>query len=238
MGSTADQAQTQLALPVFPRAVLLFARAPRVEQEVKPFGPRGEEIHRALLVAVLTAIRGLPLDVDLVLAGDQERELRPIVRQMIEESRRVGDVPVFGDGFGSRFLCAVDGAIGLGYGHLVVVGGDIAEIRLRHLMRAFSLLAEGDPVIVGPSPDGGFYLLGFSSPPNRILREIPWRGPRALNALLGRCEETHVKPAFLEQVADVDDAGAIEGLRTRLNRLQPAGDLCRTISRVVDSVGL
>ncbi len=60
MGSAADHVHTQLTLPILPRAALLFARAPRVEQEVKPFGPRGEEIHRALLVAVLTAIRGLP----------------------------------------------------------------------------------------------------------------------------------------------------------------------------------
>ncbi len=238
MGSAADHVHTQLTLPILPRAALLFARAPRVEQEVKPFGPRGEEIHRALLVAVLTAIRGLPPDVDLVLAGDQERELRPVVRQIVEESRGVKDVPVFGDGFGARFRCAVDGTIGLGYGHVVVVGGDIAEIRLRHLMRAFSLLAEGDPLIVGPSPDGGFYLLGFSFSPNRILMNIPWRGTKALHALLGRCDETGVRPTLLEQVADVDNAAAIECLRTRLHRLQPGGDLCRVISRVADSVGL
>ena len=229
---------TQLTLPLLPRAVLLFARAPSAESAIKPLGTRGQEIHRAVLVSVLPALRGLPPDVDLVLAGDQERGLRPVVRQVVGGERCLADVPVFGDGFGARFRCAVDGALGLGYAHVIAVGGDIAEIRVRHMTRALSLLAEGEALVIGPSPDGGFYLLGFCSSPAKLLRSIPWRGPRALRALLQRCTEEGQRPVLLEPLADLDDAESVETLRGRLGRLQPASDLYRLLSRILDSVGL
>lgn len=228
----------QLPLPFLPQALVLFARPPRVEQQVKPLGARGEEIHRAVLTTVLTAVRGLAPDVDLVLAGDQERDLLPIARQIVGEERRIAGVPVFGDGFGARYRSALEGTIALGYGPVVILAGDVADLRVRHLVRALALLADGDPLVLGPATDGGLYLLGLSKAPGALLERIPWRGPRVAYTLRDRATELGIPVTMLEPLGDVDDAAAVRALRVRLQRLQPNHDLTRTVVRVLDSVGV
>src|SRR4051812_23555034 len=72
-------------------------------------------------------------------------------------------VPQGGTGFGPRLEAAMRAAFAGfpgGAGPLVVVGTDVPGLAAAHLARALSLLEEdADRVVLGPSPDGGFYLL-------------------------------------------------------------------------------
>src|SRR5215213_6282018 len=71
----------------------------------------------------------------------------------------VRHVPQMGDGFGSRLEKAMTRSLGSFSGPLLVVGTDVPGLAARHLAQALSLLAEDpDRVVLGPSPDGGFYL--------------------------------------------------------------------------------
>lgn len=70
-----------------------------------------------------------------------------------------------GSGFGPRLERALGAAFERGEGPVLVVGTDVPGLDARHLARALeSLAADPDRVVLGPSPDGGFYLLAASRP--------------------------------------------------------------------------
>ncbi len=96
-------------------------------------------------------------------------------------------------------------------GPRVLVGADIPHLTTTHIAAAFDALS-GQDAVLGPAPDGGFWLIGLA--PRRRLRRgtlsgVRWSSPharadtrRALAAAgLGRVVET----ACLD---DVDDAAA------------------------------
>jgi glycosyltransferase A (GT-A) superfamily protein (DUF2064 family) len=221
----------QLTLPFLPRAVLLFGRAPDVESEVKPLGNRGLDIHRAMLHATLTAIRGLDREVDLLLPGDQEDGLLQQVIPVLGSSRKIRSVPIFGDGFGPRLTGAIAGIRALGYASLVVVPGDVAELRLRHLHRALGLLGDGIPAVLGPARDGGVYLLGLSISASEVLRRVPWRSPGVRLAIEHNLRARGHEWVCLDPLSDVDHPRALLELNRRLQRRQPDHELARLLAQ-------
>jgi len=225
----------QLTLPFLPRAVLLFCRAPQVEAQVKSWGAQSEDIHRTIVQSTLVAIRGIDADVDLILPGDQERGLRQVVEPVIGRSRRIRVVPVFGDGFGARLICAIAGVQALGYAPVVAIPGDVAELRPRHLHRAFALLGDGVPVVLGPARDGGLYLLGLCVPPMKLLRKVPWRSRTVRATVESNIRELGYERVILDPLADVDHPKGLRELHRRLMRRQPDHELVHLLSQAAEA---
>jgi glycosyltransferase A (GT-A) superfamily protein (DUF2064 family) len=108
-----------------------------------------------------------------------------------------------------------------------------AEARVRHAgvrMRDARVEARGRPwadpppcdLVLGPSPDGGYYLLGVrrtASPSGWDPRQdglfagIPWSTDQVSSLTLQRAEAAGLQYRTLEPLADVDDAGMIKGRR-------------------------
>jgi 2-phospho-L-lactate guanylyltransferase (CobY/MobA/RfbA family) len=115
----------------------------------------------------------------------------------------VEHLPQRGDDFGTRLegACA---AVGRRRGPLVVVGTDVPGLADRHLREALDLLA-GDPrrVVLGPSPDGGVYLLAAAAalPP---LGEVRWCRPTTLADLTRILVAAGREVVLLEPLADLD----------------------------------
>ena len=91
-------------------------------------------------------------------------------------------------------------------GPVLLIGSDIPAIRRHHLARAFDALGPADAVI-GPAPDGGYWLIGVRSRhilPHHAFRGVRWSGPHArsdtLNTLPG------LRIATAAELADVDTA--------------------------------
>ena len=95
-------------------------------------------------------------------------------------------------------------------GPVVIVGSDIPAITARHITRAFRALAQND-VALGPSPDGGYWLIGFRARPAVTFRGVRWSSPHAL-ADTRRALPPGVRVAILETLADVDDGAALAAL--------------------------
>jgi rSAM/selenodomain-associated transferase 2/rSAM/selenodomain-associated transferase 1 len=69
-------------------------------------------------------------------------------------------VPQMGDGIWERMADAIARAIAAGAGRVVLIGSDIPGIDERLLRSAFGALNTSD-LVLGPSCDGGFHLIGF-----------------------------------------------------------------------------
>jgi rSAM/selenodomain-associated transferase 1 len=104
-------------------------------------------------------------------------------------------------------------------GHVAacVLNADSPTLPTRLLVQAArALTGPDDAVVIGPSTDGGYYLLGVRRAHRRLFEEIDWSTPRVLDQTLQRAAELDLRVTILEEWYDVDDAAALERLRTDL----------------------
>jgi 2-phospho-L-lactate guanylyltransferase (CobY/MobA/RfbA family) len=115
-------------------------------------------------------------------------------------------VPQAGDGFGERLERALHGALErAGRGPVLVVGSDVPGLGPRHLADALAHLAD-DPrrVVLGPSPDGGFYLIAAAAPIPGLAGAARWCRRDTLAALRRSLAAGGREVVLLEPLADLD----------------------------------
>ena len=117
----------------------------------------------------------------------------------------VEHIPQAGSDFGSRLEGAVRNAFARGAGSLLIVGTDVPGLAGRHLDRALALLSEDpDRVVLGPSPDGGLYLLGLRRPVEGLGTASRWCRRDTLRGLLRTLRAAGRPVVLLEPLADLD----------------------------------
>lgn len=91
-------------------------------------------------------------------------------------------------------------------GPAVLIGSDIPGVTRQHIESAFGALGESASVI-GPAPDGGFWLVGLAHPrraPKGLFKDVPWSAPDTLL----RTRPTLPSPLTdIDTLTDVDTAG-------------------------------
>lgn len=121
------------------------------------------------------------------------------------------NVPQPGSEFGSRLEQAMLGAFERGSGPLLIVGTDVPGLASRHLDRALSLLADDpDRVVLGPSPDGGFYLLASSRPIPGLATAARWCRRDTLRSLLASLRALGRPVVLLDTLEDLDRPADLE----------------------------
>lgn len=111
--------------------------------------------------------------------------------------------PQRGADLGSRLAAAFAARFGDGAERVVLVGSDCPGLRPRHLRAAQAALAEA-PVVLGPSADGGYWLVAQRAPGVDLFSEIPWSVATTLAATRSRLEALGVEWSELETLADID----------------------------------
>ena len=99
-----------------------------------------------------------------------------------------------------------------GRGPIIIVGTDIPAIEPAHIRDAFRRLAGSDAVF-GPTPDGGYWLVGLRRSP-RILKpfaDVRWSSEHALADTARNLAGFDIARAAL--LADVDDAAEWQAVR-------------------------
>lgn len=101
---------------------------------------------------------------------------------------------------------------------VAAVGSDHPDLPLERVEAAFAALRRGHPMVLGPSRDGGYYLVGLHTETidRRLFSEIEWSTAGVLAATLARARELALDPLLLPEEADVDRPEDLEALVTRL----------------------
>tara|TARA_Y100000588_G_scaffold394957_1_gene518657 strand:- start:7654 stop:8265 length:612 start_codon:yes stop_codon:yes gene_type:complete len=105
---------------------------------------------------------------------------------------------------GHRMRTAVRGALDRGAESVILLGGDCPYVSLPLLLRASNSLEIHD-VVVGPSLDGGYYLLGMNQLQSKLFVNIPWSTSNVLPITLKRIKSMGLTSEVLEPLEDVDD---------------------------------
>lgn len=118
-----------------------------------------------------------------------------------------------GDDFGERLSHAVEDLLRIGFYSVCLIDSDSPMVPQRTYKRAMELLAKsGDRVVLGPSDDGGYYLIGLKRLHPRLFEEIDWSTERVLAQTKARAAEIGLPVESLPTEFDVDDGAGLRRL--------------------------
>lgn len=117
-------------------------------------------------------------------------------------------VPQTGGDLGMRMRAAFRHAFAAGAGKAVLIGSDIPGIDSKLLADAFAAL-QNSAVVIGPSHDGGYYLIGICADiADRLypllFAGIAWSTPAVFAATCERLAAATFVPAVLPVLRDID----------------------------------
>ncbi len=122
-----------------------------------------------------------------------------------------------GDGFGERLLYAAEDIFSCGFGAVCLIDSDSPTMPPDALRDAVKELARpGDRVVLGPSVDGGYYLIGLKRAEPRVFERITWSTEKVYAETVERVLEAGLELIELPQWYDVDDARSLALLEREL----------------------
>jgi rSAM/selenodomain-associated transferase 1 len=122
-------------------------------------------------------------------------------------------VPQRGDKFGERLTAATDDLLQLGFSAVCLIDSDSPTVPATAFSQAVEYLSRTeDSVVLGPSDDGGYYLIGLKKSHSALFDRIDWSTERVLEQTIAAAREIDLRVHLLPVWYDIDD-------RTTLSRL-------------------
>jgi rSAM/selenodomain-associated transferase 1 len=90
-----------------------------------------------------------------------------------------------------------------GFRKLVFIGTDSPDLGTEDLQAAFGALDEAG-VVLGPTRDGGYYLIGFSTPLPAVFSNISWGTSEVFDQTVLRLKESSIRWQCLRESFDLD----------------------------------
>ena len=101
-----------------------------------------------------------------------------------------------------------------GHRSIVLVGSDLPGLPVDFLQQAFAQLeGERGRVVLGPSADGGYYLIGMNQPAAEIFKNLTWSHERVLAQTTARLDGLGLSYGLLPAWFDLDVAEDFQRLR-------------------------
>jgi rSAM/selenodomain-associated transferase 1 len=129
-----------------------------------------------------------------------------------------------GDTLDGRLTNLFARLLGDGHAGAIALDSDSPTLPMAHVAEAARTLAGGAAdVVLGPSDDGGYYLVGVRAPQPRLFDGVPWSSPWTREATLERTRALGLSVHLLPGWFDVDTAADLARLRAELaGRAAPA----------------
>lgn len=138
----------------------------------------------------------------------------PLMRAWVGEAAHRTFYPQIEDELGERLIHAMKGAFERGAKGVFLIGGDCPELDGARLRRAASRLQDVD-VVMGPTFDGGYYLLGMGKPRDALLTHGEWGTSTVADstrAIAGRNRWSMHELSTLQDVDTAEDWAAVKHL--------------------------
>ena len=206
-------------------AVFIMAKTPR-PGEVKtrlcpPLTPaHAAELYRCFLRDKIQQVRSL-------------KEAIPAVAYAPAEGRSLFEalapgfalVPQRGPDLGARLANAFADFLGNGCDAALAIDSDTPTLPRAFLEQALALMRTPSvDVVLGPSEDGGYYLIGLRALHRELFEDIAWSTSQVLPETIKRAGRLGLRVARLPEWYDVDTPGDLERLRAALaatNGIEP-----------------
>jgi len=126
-----------------------------------------------------------------------------------------------GDGdLGRRMLAALERAFSDGADRVILIGVDCPGVTESVIEDAFTRLDQAD-VVIGPSFDGGYYLIGMKKPLKVLFTDIPFGTGDTLQKTLMAARRGGIRVSLLEWKRDVNTGDGWRGVAKALTEHKP-----------------
>jgi uncharacterized protein len=132
-------------------------------------------------------------------------------------------LPQKGHNLGERMKNAFKHSFDTGFERIVIIGTDSPTLPLSYIRDAFDVLKEV-PVTIGPTFDGGYYLIGLSEQNDTIFDAIEWSTSSVFSQTLTKIKTANKKLCILPPWYDVDTPDSLEFLRSHLLSMKMSGN--------------
>jgi uncharacterized protein len=131
--------------------------------------------------------------------------------------RDIGLISAWRPNFGDCLLLAIEAMLARGHSAAVVLNSDSPTLPTPLLVETAEVLARpGDCAVLGPSTDGGYYLLGLKQAHRRMFEDITWSTERVAEQTLERAREIGLDVYILPAWYDVDDLQSLRMLQEEI----------------------
>lgn len=120
--------------------------------------------------------------------------------------------------FGDCLFHTISHILGCGHSAAVVLNADSPTLPTALLIETAQVLAQpGDRAVLGPSSDGGYYLLGLKAAHRHMFDNIDWSTERVAEQTRERAREIGLEVHSLPVWYDVDDVDGLQRLHAELS---------------------
>lgn len=187
-------------------ALAVMAKAPlpgSVKSRLVPAlsAEEAADLARALLLDQLGHLQSFA-GADLYLAF-APAESESLMRQLAP--RRYHCFPQAGHDLGQRMQAIFAKLFDRGYRRIVLIGGDLPAVPLRFFEEAYAFLrSSAQRIVLGPSSDGGYFLLGCNRLTPQIFTGIDWGRPQVLEQTVAHLAASKIAYHLLPEWFDID----------------------------------
>ncbi|MDA7916371.1 TIGR04282 family arsenosugar biosynthesis glycosyltransferase [Verrucomicrobia bacterium] len=182
--------------------VVVFVKAPR-EGYVKTrlaesLGDEGAlNAYVSMVDCLIEELAAIPYVQLRYAPADAKDELAPWMRNGWES------VSQCDGGLGEKLTDAFESAFSKGIERVVVIGSDCPYVTLSDLQSAVRGLDESD-VVLGPSVDGGYWLVALKAPCTELFEGIDWSTEKVFEQTEAKAVSNGLKVFALRQLEDID----------------------------------
>ncbi len=184
------------------KAVICFTRVPRPGHTKTRLLPvlkpdQCAALHWAFLKDLAVLYRQLDAHLFVAYVPDPDWE------KLKEVFFRGSYLPQKGNDLGEKMYRSLKKVLDLGYESVVLTGSDLPMMTTVHLESGFAALEEND-IALGPTSDGGYYLIGMKKPNRDIFRVEGYGGANVFENTVAAAKNAGLTVGIALSCDDVD----------------------------------
>ena len=215
------------------RVLIVFAKEPekgQVKTRLEPY--KGADyclsLYKAFLIDTLEIARKVKCDKRILAYACNKRGIPVFIKK---NSKGFELYRQRGASLGSRMNNAFKYAFKSGPAKAIIIGSDSPSLPYKFINKSFHLLDLND-IVIGPSNDGGYYLIGMKSPCNNIFKGIKWSTKNVFNETMVILRKLSKSAAILDKWFDVDDIESLNYLKSSL-KSEPHLNIARKTRSII-----
>lgn len=164
----------------------------------------GEEcafLHIAFLSDLFRTFSELKNELDIFITYSDEGPLSLLDSVMPD---CINAFPQEGYDLGEKMYNAIQKILSEGYEKVILIGSDVPDLGSKDIRQAFCGLDDKD-IVLGPTYDGGYYLVGMKKPIGEIFHiSKKWGGKSVLESTLDIANHKGYRVSLAKKLRDID----------------------------------
>lgn len=158
-------------------------------------------LHMAFLMDLFDTFKELTDKIDIYLTYTPKNSFN-IIENIIPSY--IKTFPQEGEDLGDKMNNAIEDILSKGYEKVILIGSDIPNISTLDIEAAFQILEDKD-IVLGPSYDGGYYLVGMKRPNDNIFHiSKKWGGNSVLESTIDMANNQGLSIGLATKYRDID----------------------------------